>query len=112
MQGLTKTAAAVLVVLAGCGLSPKNDPVYLALKANPPKEIPARHLPKLRKNIPSCDVFNEGRLSEYMTCWLPAALSVPHVASLSYYGPGTILPDPTMLVEAGGNSITGYLPIR
>lgn len=104
--------AAMVAGLGACGPRPENNPVYLALKANPPKEIPARHLPKLRKNRPSCEVFNQGQPGAYMTCWLPVALGVPPVASLSYYGPGTILLDPTMLVEAGGNSITGDLPIR
>lgn len=107
----TILAATMAMGLVACGPSPENDPVYLSLKANPPKEIPARHLPKLRKNIPSCDVFNRGQAGEYMTCWLPLASTKPHVAILKYYGPGLIRPNPEMLYESGGDSLTTYLPI-
>lgn len=58
--------------LGACGTSPENDPIYLALKANPPTSIPDRHLPKLRQGIVSCDVFEEGTARQYMTCWWPA----------------------------------------
>ncbi|MGJ8627619.1 MAG: hypothetical protein ACSHXB_11735 [Sulfitobacter sp.] len=60
---------ALTALLSGCGAHNANDPAFLALKANPPTSIPAKHLPKLRRGIVSCDLFNEGKSSQYMTCW-------------------------------------------
>ena len=62
-------AAAALAALsvAGCGAPLESDPIYLSLKANPPTEIPQRHLPKLRRGIVSCDVVKEGTPRQYMT---------------------------------------------
>lgn len=108
-------AAAALATLsvAGCGVTPLDrDPIYQELKANPPMEIPARHLPRLRRDRSSCDSFNEGRANEYMTCWLPFALSEPHVAKLKYFGPGLIRPNMEMLGEHSAPDISGLLPIR
>lgn len=105
-------AAVMTMGLVACGPSPENDPVFLALKANPPTEIPARHLPKLRESRSSCDVFNEGQPSEYMTCWLPVGFTEPLVARLRYFGPGLIRPNREMLGESGGALIAGPLPVR
>ncbi len=98
--------------LSACAQSVANDPVYLALKANPPTSIPARHLPKLRKDRFSCDVFNEGKASQYMTCWWPAGGSVPHVAKLTYYPSGLRKPSPERIGAPGGATISKYLQIN
>ncbi|GLS81323.1 hypothetical protein GCM10007893_21290 [Paracoccus marinus] len=95
--------------LVTCGPAPENDPVYLALKANPPSSVPQRHIDKLRHSAVSCDVFNEGQSREYMTCWLAVN---PDYAQLSYFGPGLIKPPKDMLIEHGGTPLTGFLPIK
>lgn len=73
-----------VAVLTACGPAPENDPIYQALRANPPTEIPAKHLPKLRRGGVSCDFFNEGRVDQYMTCWWPAGKPT-QVAGLHFY---------------------------
>lgn len=98
-------ALIALLGLTACG-SGENDPIYQALKANPPTEIPERHLPKLRRGIVSCDVFQEGTPKQYMTCWWPYSGSDPHVAYYSYYGGGLRRPHPSNLSVPGGKSIT------
>ncbi|MEP3826793.1 MAG: hypothetical protein ABJM47_01790 [Lentilitoribacter sp.] len=60
------------ISLGACSTSAGNDPVYAALKANPPTAIPAKHLPRLRRGTVSCDFFNAGQQGEYMTCWFPS----------------------------------------
>lgn len=72
------------LALAACTTTVANDPVYAALRANPPKVIPAKHLPRLRKGIVSCDFFNEGSRSDYMTCWFPSGKPTK-TAKLYYY---------------------------
>ena len=102
-----------LLGLTGCGVDPEKDPVYQRLKANPPTEIPARHLPKLRRDIVSCDVHEEGTPRQYMTCWWPQSLSVPHMAILTYYGAGNLgRPHPRGVSVPGGEPITDYLQIK
>ncbi len=105
----------LILFLANSGLTacgPKNDPRYLALKANPPTQIPAKHLPKLRRGIVSCDVYDEGKASQYMTCWWPANGSVPPVAALTYYGGGLRRPHPDNIIAPGGEPITDFLPLQ
>jgi len=96
-------------ILAACGRAPENDPVYQALRANPPTEIPERHLEKLRQGRFSCDVYEEGTAQQYMTCWWPRAGNT--VAYLSYYGGGLRRPTPDGYVTPG-EGVTGYLPIN
>ena len=98
--------------LSTCTAPVANDPIYAALKASPPKAIPAKHLPKLRNGRASCDVFNEGKASQYMTCWWPIGRSVPPVAILTYYGGGLQRPDPANIIASGGRPVTDYLKIR
>lgn len=98
--------------LGACSSNPERDPVYLALKANPPTSIPAKHLPKLRRGIVSCDVFEEGAAQQYMTCWWPAGRSVPPVALLTYYGGGLRRPHPDNIIAPGGEPISDYLLIN
>ncbi len=105
---ITITAA---LSLSACAQSVANDPVYLALKANPPTSIPARHLPKLRKGRFSCDVFNEGKASQYMTCWWPGGLP-SSAAYLSYYSPGIPRPHPSKIMAPGGQPITEYMSLN
>ena len=103
---------AIALGLAACAVPPERDPIYQALKANPPKEIPARHLPRLRRDRASCDTFNKGHMDEYTTCWLPYGGSDPHVAMLKYFGPGLIRPDTDFWGMNGAASISGYVEIR
>ncbi len=105
-----------LSALTGCGPSPESDPIYQQLKANPPKEIPARHLPRLRRGIPACDVYNEGKANQYMTCWWSAGIGNPTAAAmLSYYRPNPMRPPHPGMASgmSPGTSITGYdYPIK
>ncbi len=109
---MTRHAAllAILLALAACTSRRENDPVYQQLKANPPTEIPARHLPKLRTGLASCDVYNEGdRARQYMTCWWPGGLPASG-AYLAYYRPNPVRPPvPSMLTTSGGWGITEYI---
>jgi hypothetical protein len=98
-------------VLTACGTTPENDPIYQALRANQPTEIPAKHLPKLRGGRASCDVYNEGRADQYMTCWWPSGLPV-QTASLSYYGAGLTRPRPENIIAPGGIPVSGRIPVR
>ncbi len=111
---MTRHAAllAILLALAACTNDRENDPVYQQLKANPPTEIPARHLPKLRTRLASCDVYNEGdRFNQYMTCWWPGG--APSGAYLTYYGANPLYPPtPSMISVPGGRNITEYLPLN
>jgi len=112
MKRLLPLGTAFSLALAACGPAPENDPIYRALKANPPTEIPARHLAKLRRGIVSCDVYNENQASQYMTCWWTSGLP-PQGAYLTYYGPATPSPSPTRITAPGGTRVfSGYLPIK
>lgn len=92
-----------LAVLATCGSSPANDPVYQALRANPPAAIPDRHLILLRNGRASCDVFKEGTSQQYMTCWWPSSYQPTTSATLSYYGSNPFNPpEPSKLLAPGG----------
>ena len=102
----------VAIGVSACGASSQNDPIYLALKTNPPTSISTRHLPKLRQGIVSCDVFEEGTARQYMTCWWPAGGSVPPVALLTYHGGGLRRPHPDNIIAPGGDPISGYLLIN
>lgn len=106
------TTLCAALALTACGSSSDNDPIYLALKANPPTKIPAKHLPKLRRGIVSCDVYKEGTAGQYMTCWWPAGGS--NFATLTYYGAGQGLrrPHPKNIIAPGGKYITGFIPIK
>ncbi len=100
-----------VAVLTACGPAPENDPIYQALRANQPTEIPAKHLPKLRGGRASCDVYNEGRADQYMTCWWPGGLP-SSAAYLAYYGPNPISPPkPSQITVPGGAGVTGFLPL-
>lgn len=102
---------ALLGALTACGPSLSNDPIYAALKANPPTTIPAQFLPKLRQGRFACEVFNEGKGNQYMTCWWPSGKPV-RSATLSYYGPTPISPPtPSKISVPGGAPITGFLPL-
>lgn len=107
-----KLSLIAVISLAACGVAPENDPIYLSLKANPPKEIPERHLPKLRKHRSSCDVFNPDQPNQYMTCWTPVGFTNPPVANLQYYGPRIINPSMDMLGMGGGINVSDFLVIR
>ena len=67
-----RAAAAALAVLsvAGCGMPLESDPIYQALKANPPTSVLASKRAELRKGHSTCDVFDEGQPSkQYMLRW-------------------------------------------
>ncbi|MGH1454555.1 MAG: hypothetical protein ACRBBV_15425 [Paracoccaceae bacterium] len=111
MQKITALFALALG-LAACGPAPENDPIYQALKANPPTEIPAKHLPKLRRGAFACDIYNEGQANQYMTCWWPADRSDPPVAVLTYYGPSLSSPRPEQITVPGGEPVTDFLLVK
>lgn len=96
------------ITLSACGTNSGIDPVYAALVANPPTSIPAKHLARLRKGKASCDVFNKGKPSQYMTCWWPSGIPVSAVA-LTYYGANPIAPPrPEKLITPGSRTITAF----
>ena len=91
-----------------CGQGLANDPIYQALLANPPTEIPAQHLPLLRQGRASCDVFEEGTALQYMTCWWPSGIPVSSV-TLTYYGPNPLNPPrPDKIAVPGSQTITAF----
>ncbi|WP_217996132.1 hypothetical protein, partial [Sulfitobacter donghicola] len=80
--------AVLAVALVGCGTAPQNDLIYQQLLANPPTEIPDRHLDRLRQGRFSCDVLNEGQSDQYMLCYRPQdGLRPVQTAYLSYFQP-------------------------
>ena len=99
--------------LVACGSSSQNDPIYLALKANPPTSIPDRHLPKLRQGRFSCDVFNEGRSDQYMTCWWPQdGLKPVQTAYMTYFRPNPINPPrPSKIISPDGALISERISV-
>ena len=72
------------LALSGCGGGVSSDPQFLALKANPPTEIPPADVAKLRAGKVACNIFNEGQESEYQTCWWPGGKPT-QAAGLHYY---------------------------
>lgn len=101
------------LTLAACGPARENDRIYQALKADPPTEIPARHLGKLRRGMFSCDVLNEGRADQYMICYWPQSYKPTKTATLTYYAPNFLRrPKPSMITVRGGASIAGDLAVR
>mmetsp|Transcript_23863 Transcript_23863/g.43207 ORF Transcript_23863/g.43207 Transcript_23863/m.43207 type:complete len:113 (+) Transcript_23863:229-567(+) len=100
--------------LVACGSSSQNDPIYLALKANPPTSIPDQHLPRLRQGRFSCDVFNEGRADQYMTCWWPQdGLRPVQTAAMTYFGPNPLSPpNPSKIITARGTPIVERIPVK
>ncbi len=103
-------AITLALSLAACVSSRENDPVYQQLKANPPTEIPARHLADLRKGYFSCDVYNEGdRARQYMTCWWPGG--APSAAALTYFRPNPLRPPvPSIISVPDGAPVTEFIP--
>ena len=105
---LLPLCTAFSLALTACGPAPENDPIYQALKANPPTEIPAKHLPKLRRGAVACDVYNEGKSNQYMTCWWPAGIPVSGVL-YTYYGPSPLRPPhPSQITVPGGTTIKTF----
>ncbi|GGO53197.1 hypothetical protein SAMN05444398_10158 [Roseovarius pacificus] len=106
---LRRTGVVVVVLaLTACGPRPENDPIYQALLADPPTSIPARHMPKLRGRHVACDVYNEGRSDQYMTCWWPSGKPVSSVY-LTYYGPSLLLPPhPSRISVPGGRGVKTF----
>ena len=99
--------------LSACGTNSKNDPVYAALKANPPTAIPTKHLPKLREGRASCDVFNEGTSNQYMNCWWPQSFNPTRTAYLTYYGSSIVRPPtPSMISVPGGDLVTENVTVK
>ena len=97
--------------LTACATTPENDPIYARLKANPLTEIPPQYLPRLREGNFACDVFNEGRADQYMTCWWPSGLPA-QTANLTYYGPnGLRRPHPSNISTPGGKPISERIPL-
>lgn len=91
---MPKLSCIALLMLAACGVSSEDDPIYLALKANPPTSIPPADLAKLRAGRIACNIFNDGEANEYQTCWWPAGKPLA-VAQLHFYRPairGDIVP--------------------
>lgn len=109
-----RAAAAALAALsvAGCGAPLESDPIYQALKANPPTSVPASKRAELRKGHSNCDVFNEGQPSkQYMLCWWPSGLPAVD-AYLGYYSPNPMRPPhPSRLVAPGGEPVTPPIPL-
>ena len=90
--------------LIACSTGSQNDPIFLALKANPPTKVSEKDLKKLRAQRVACNLFNEGTVNEYQTCWFPSGRPTRTI-QLFYYKPavrGGIYP--------GSNLIT-YLKI-
>ncbi|WP_143163096.1 hypothetical protein [Roseovarius pacificus] len=112
MKSLILLCAAL--ALTACGPRPENDPIYQALLADPPTLIPARHMPKLRGGHVACDVYNEGRSDQYMTCWWPQdGLKPVQSAYLTYYRPSVIRPPtPSMISVPGGAPVVGRVPVK
>lgn len=106
-------SASLLAALAltGCGAAPEKDVIYQALRSSPPTEIPPTHLAKLRRGAVACDVYNQGRVDQYMTCWWPSGLPSSK-AYLSYYRPNPVAPpNPAQISVPGGDAVTTYIPI-
>ncbi len=104
-------AALAALSLAGCGAPLESDPIYQALKANPPTSVPANKRAELRKGHSTCDLFNEGQPSkQYMLCWWPSGGPSAH---LSYYAPSPISPPhPSKLITPGGEPITPFIKFQ
>lgn len=101
------------LALASCGPSPNDDPIYQALLANPPTQVPAKFVPFLRKAVASpeaCEVFNEGLSNQYMTCWWSSG-SPRSAASVKYYPPSPLKPPtPDRLSRLGqGLPVTQFI---
>ncbi len=106
-------ALIALYGLTACGHGSDNDPIYQQLKANPPTEIPARHVPKLKQGLKSCDVFNEGKLNQYLTCWSPNMGLVKYYATQLYYHPNPLHPPrPDMSFGGSGKPVSQKVPLR
>ena len=101
----------VAALLSACGPNPQSDPIFLRLKENPPTTIPERHLVKIRQGRFSCDVHNEGRADQYMTCWWPSG-KPPSSAMLTYYGPSISRPSPDKIMAPGGTPLTDRIPLN
>jgi hypothetical protein len=100
-------------VLTACGTTPENDPIYQALRANPPTSIPDQHLAKLRQGRLSCDVFHEGRSDQYMTCWWPQSFKPTRTAYLTYYGSSIVRPPtPSIISVPGGDLVTENVAVK
>lgn len=70
--------------VAACVTTKQNDPVFAALKANPPTVVPKADLVKLRAGLVACNVFNKGPRGQYQTCWFPSGKPTRTV-QLYYY---------------------------
>ncbi|MCX7568343.1 hypothetical protein OS189_18555 [Sulfitobacter sp. F26169L] len=98
------------LLIGACGPSPQNDPIYQALVANPPTQVPAELIPRLRSDRPACEVFNQNKLNQYMTCWWPRGIPKSS-AYLAYYRPNPVSPPhPSKLISSGGRPITEHVP--
>lgn len=109
MKKVSVFPALLAVLLAACSPSAENDPIYRALLENRPTEVPARHMARLRRGLASCDIFNQGKLTQYMTCWWPGGRPVSG-AGLYYYPPNPLSPPhPSKLIVPGGPKVTTLL---
>lgn len=75
-----------VLTVSACSTRGANDPAFLALKANPPRSIPARDLVYVRRGQTSCTTYNEGTREAYQLCWF-AYGSSSGTAALYYYSP-------------------------
>lgn len=60
--------AGAALVFAACAVPLDRDPIYLALKARPPTQVPADRQADLRKSHATCDVFNEDNRASSTCC--------------------------------------------
>lgn len=70
-------------LISGCAGNDLRDPTFLALKANPPKTIPAQDLVKLRQGKTSCRTFSSRGSGPYQLCWFSSSQS----AQLYFFKP-------------------------
>ena len=60
--------AGAALVVAACAAPLYRDPIYLALKARPPTQVPADKQADLSKGHATCDVFNEDNRASSTCC--------------------------------------------
>lgn len=104
------------LLIGACGPSPQNDPIYQALLANPPTEVPDEFLVDLRNGRSQCKTFNIKRADQYMICWFATGVtrSGRPAMTISYYGPSPINPpSPNQIISQGGLPLTnGPIPVQ
>jgi len=99
-------------LVGACSSQIDNDPIYQALLANPPVEVPKALLPRVLQRKIGCEVYNQGQPeTQHMVCFFPGGSRPVKDATMGYYAPRPLNPPVPSDVQFPGGKPLGLVVI-